>query len=97
MNKFTWIVILTVLDIAFAERKYTRWANTMSELDYSWEAVSVITKDDYDLTLFHIFGRNEVKNDKPPVLIVHDFLSDAASWMELQRISENLNGFIDDL
>ena len=83
MNKFTWIIILTVLDITLAERKYTRWANTMEELDYSWEAVSVITKDDYDLTLFHIFGQTDVKVDKPPILIVHDVLSDAANWIEI--------------
>ena len=63
---------------------YKRFADTMDQYGYTWEAVKVKTDDLFTLTTFHITGNSEglFKPTKPPVLIQHGDSSDAADWLD---------------
>ena len=88
MSKLILIVAMAVFDIAFSKKdlEFDRWAKPLKELGYEWESVPVVTKDNYELTLFNIFGKDtKLIVDKQPVLIVHGLYTDAAWWIEMQR------------
>ena len=76
------LVSILNLSVVIGDEEYKRWAEPLANHGYSWEAVPVTTDDDYELTLFRVFGRY-YKANKPPVLIVHDTYADAATWIEM--------------
>ena len=55
----------------------------MKEYGYHWRPYKAITKDDWELTLFRITGKNDeiAVSHRPPILFVHGNKNDAASWM----------------
>ena len=54
---------------------------------YHWRPYTAVTKDDWELTLFRITGRDEevIVSNKPSLLFVHGNKNDAASWVRDQK------------
>ena len=66
------------------KEKYPEWARIMSKYGYSWETKSVKTEDQWNLTLFHITGKEGVSSlvkESTPVLIQHGNKSNPVSWV----------------
>ena len=61
MKKFISVFLAVICERALSivssnSVKYARWNKPMKALGYAWEARTVKTEDNYQLTLFHVIG-----------------------------------------
>ena len=71
--------------------EYARFAQSMDQWGYEWEAHKVYTEDNYILTTFQILGKSGEERREPnmgSVLVQHGATMDGASWLGWYAMTE---------
>ena len=71
--------------------EYARFAQSMDQWGYEWEAHKVYTEDNYILTTFQILGKSGEERREPDmgsVLVQHGATMDGSSWLGWYAMTE---------
>lgn len=65
---------------------YPKFEAIMTErfADYQWEAIQATTRDDYNLTFFHLYKDGVSDDTLPPIFFQHGALMSADDWLSWQ-------------